>query len=195
MGEAIPLGCLLMPPSKHLFALSLVCWNVGSGQEFDLEPASPKDSPTPSHTYSSLHPTPATRENGEESRLPTEGSLVHSFQSLPASLFRSPGTLLLLASFLQHTLVCYLPPPPLACTSYVPCLFIAHRLTPWLARAFRGLFCSTIHPMHWRTHHSIITLDQTLPSCTWSNPGSPGQPILNVPPGALLPPCSHLLSS
>ena len=141
MGEAIPFGCLLMPPSKHLFTLSLVYWNVGSRQEFDLGPASPKDSPTPLHTYSSLHPTPATRENGEESRLPTEGSLVHSFQSLPASLFHNPSTLLLLASFLQHSLL----------------------LNPGLGTQ-KGL-------------EKFITLDQNLPSCTWSNPGSPGQPI------------------
>lgn len=172
----------LLPPSKHLFALSLICWNIGSGQEFVLGPASPKDSPTPSHTYSSLHPRPATRENGEDSRLLSEGSLVHSFQSLPAPLFCNLGTLLLLAPFLQHTLVCHSLPLPLASASYFPWLLIAHRLTPWLARAFCGLFCSTIHPKHWYTHHSIIILDQTLPSFTWSNPGSPGQPSSKVPP-------------
>lgn len=66
LGEAIPLGCLLETLCLHqsISALSLICWNIGSGQEFVLGPASPKDDPTPSHTYSSLHPRPATRENG-----------------------------------------------------------------------------------------------------------------------------------
>lgn len=81
-GRQYPLAAFwrLLPPSKHLFALSLICWSIGSGQEFVLGPASPKDSPTPSHTYSSLHPRPATKMKR------TQGSHLRGHLSTPSSL-------------------------------------------------------------------------------------------------------------